>query len=341
MDNNEILRKLDQAYKAVTVGDLGNAVLAPQKFDQFIKSMQNRTKVLPEARFIPMDSQITDIDRVGFVGRVLTAGVAANEAVVSVNGAGEASVSPTFGTNRLIAKELRALTGIRDRALRRNIERGNFENTLVDMFGEAAGRDFEEWAILANTGAAARQGGAFPAADNLLTLTDGWAEKAANKVYGIESAGGAADNDFDPNDVETIFDAMITALPKQYLLDRSEWRIYVPWEVEDAYRNALRARGTQLGDSAQISGQDLLYKGFPISYCPMMERSNAPVNGAGRICWLTHPDNTVWGVFEEVNIEREREAKQRQTDFILTFEGDAHYEDENAAVVAYLDLLAR
>ena len=45
----------------------------------------------------------------------------------------------------------------------------------------------------------------------------------------------------------------------------------------------------------------------------------------------------VWGVFHEVTIEREREAKARRTDFVLSFEGDADYEDEAAAVAAFVD----
>ena len=329
--NDQLLAKLDQAYKEVTVADLDQTVLAPDKFDQYIQAMQHRTVILPEARFMTMESQITDIDRVGFVGRILTEGVDAAQAVVGA----EASVNPAFNTNRLTAKELRALTGIRDRALRRNIERGGFENTLVNLFGEAAGRDFEEWALLANEDANARQGGPFPAGDVLLTLTDGWIEKAANKVFGVAGADPA---EFDPNDVEEILDAMLVALPKQFLQNRSEWRYYVPWELENAYRNVLRARGTALGDSAQTQAQPLYYKGIPVRYCPMMERSQAPVDGAGRVAMLTHPDNTVWGIFHEVYIEREREAKLRRTDFVLTFEGDCHYEDENAAVSAYLDI---
>ena len=327
--NDEMLARLDAAFKEVTVADLGTSVLSIDKFDKFIQAMQHRTTILGEARFMKMDAQIADIDRIGFIGRVLTAGVDAAQAVVGA----EASVVPAFATNRLIAKELRALTGIRDRALRRNIEKGGFENTLVSIFGEAAGRDFEEWALLANTNAAARQGGPFPGGDVLLTMTDGWVERAANKVYG-QGVG----RDFDPADVESMFDAMLTALPKQYLQSRPEWRFYVPYVVEDGYRNLLRARGTALGDMAQTSGNDLVYKGIPVKYCPMIERSNAPVNGAGRVALLTHPDNTVWGIFQDVQIEREREAKLRQTDFVLTFEGDCHYEDENGAVAAYMDL---
>ncbi|WP_461369117.1 phage major capsid protein [Candidatus Darwinibacter acetoxidans] len=337
--NDELLQKLDSALKNVGVDTLGQGILAPQKFDRFVRAMQIRTKILPEARFIRMESQITDIDRVGFVGRVITQAVAPNPPANSLSGAvedtvgTETSVAPVFGTQVLRAVELRAMTGISDRALRRNIERGDFENTLVDLFGEAAGRDFEEFAILSD---------ANNTADPLLSLMNGWATGAANRVYGVQGANQAAE--FDPTDPESIFEALLDALPKQYLQNRAEWRFYVPYEIENKYRDVLRQRGTALGDAAQIGHEGLKYKGIPIVEVPMLERANVVAGGAdfsggvGRICMLQHPDNMVWGVFHQVSIERDRDIRNRRTDFVLTIEADAGYENPNAAAVAFLDI---
>lgn len=323
----DILEKLDASFKAVTVTGLGESVLAPEQFDRFVRSMQARALILPDARFITMGAQVTHIDRIGFVGRVLTAGVATGDTVVGT----ETSVAPTTVTNKLIAKEMRGLTGINDRALRRSIEQGDFEGTLVDMFGEAAGRDLEEWGLFADEGYT----------DDLLSLGNGWIQKAGNKVYGVESSGAAGDEDFDPAaaQIETMFAAMLDALPKQFLINRAEWRFYVPYEMEDAYRNILKARGTALGDAAQVGNAQLMYKGIPVVYAPMLERAGTEgaTTGTGKVAMLTHPDNTVWGVFEEVTIEKEREAKLRRTDFVLTIEADVHYEDENAVVIAYAE----
>ena len=33
--------------------------------------------------------------------------------------------------------------------------------------------------------------------------------------------------------------------------------------------------------------------------------------------WLTHPNNSVWGVFHEVTIEQEREAKEREKERLV------------------------
>lgn len=324
----ELLSKLDSAFKTITVGDLNEGILQPAKFDRFIRAMQHRTVIINDARFIRMESQQHDIDRVGFVGRILKSGTGTDGNHRTITDTNE-HAKPQFLTNKLQAKELQAITGIRDKALRRNIERGNFENTLVDLFGEAAGRDMEEWFILGDTDISWEN-------DDVLSLIDGWAKRAANKVYGD---GGS--KDFNPaGDTypEDMFEAMLSAIPKQFLQNRAEWRFYVDWDAENKYRNLLKKRETALGDTAQTTAGQLVYKGIPVIYVPMLERSAAVgSNGAGSVAMLQHPDNMVWGVFHEVTIERDRIPKDRRTDFVLTLEGDADYEDENAAVVAFAD----
>lgn len=343
--NAQLLAKLDAAFKGIVeISDLGDSVLAPEKFDRFVRQMEHSTIVLPAARFIRMDSQRVDIDRTGFVTRILHSGRDARSAGSTWPGGGVAGNSreltdpsdysePTFTTNQLQARELQAITSLRDDALRRNIEKGNFENTLIDLFSAAAGRDLEEFALLADNNLTYAQ-------DDVLCQTDGWLRKAAQKLYGVGS-----DKDFDPADTsfpENLFNEMLTALPKQYLANPADWKYYVPWRVYDAYRDQLRARGTQLGDSAQTSNMPLYFKGTQVVYCPFLERSHALRGAAdvdlieGEVCLLTNPDNMVWGVFYQVMIEREREAKKRRTDFVLAFEGDVHYEDENAAVAALI-----
>ncbi len=328
LTNAELLARLDSAFKAISVGDLNEGILVPEQFDRFVQVVQHRTTILQEARFIRMESHQHNIDRVGFTGRILRSGLASNKTTHRDLGTDE-HVAPTFQTNKLIAQELQAITGIKDQALRRNLEKANFESTLVDLFGEAAGRDLEEYTLLADK--------SFSYADDaVLSLTDGWVKRAANKVY-----GSGSDKDFDPAAntwPENMFEALLKAVPKQYLQNITEWRFYVDWEVQNDYRNLLKARGTQLGDQAITTAMGLVYKGIPVVYVPMLERSAAVgTAGAGDVAMLQHPDNMVWGLFHEITIERDRIPKSRQTDFVLTLEADADYEDENGAVVALID----
>lgn len=348
--NAQLLAKLDAAFKGILeINDFGDSVLAPAKFDRFVQQMEHSTVVLPAARFINMTSQRVDIDRTGFVTRILKSGRTAvpaspptwpdvaggsSRSLNTTWNGGEDFAEPSFWTNQLNARELQAVTSLRDDALRRNIEKGNFENTLIDLFSAAAGRDLEEFALLGDTNLTFAQ-------DDVLSQTDGWARKAKQKLYGV-----GADKDFDPSDdayPENMLNEMLQALPKQYLANPGDWKFYVTWSVYDGYRDILRARGTQLGDTAQTSNMPLYFKGTQVVYCPFLERAHSLRGAAdadlieGEIALLTNPDNMVWGIFHQVQIEREREAKLRRTDFVLAFEGDVHYEDENAAVVALVN----
>ncbi len=421
--NDDLLTKLDGAFKGLTtVSTLGSAVLQPEKFDKFVRQMQHKTTILKDARYIPMESQVVDIDRIGFTGRILSSGGAlASQAKTAVQAVTALSsgdyTAPTIATNKLVARELQAVCGINDATLRRNIEKGDFENTLIELFGEAAGRDLEEWGLLANLSLNTTTYA-------FLCLTDGWIKTAGQKVYGTYgdtssglsttiktatsvSAGGttltatATDlsgieaGDFlrvgiagspylefmtvasvnDSTDVitftepfaydhaalqavvqvdaipqfytgkttyiEDMFNAMLQALPKQYLQNPTEWRLYVTWDVYDGYRDILRARQTNLGDAAQTGNAPLYFKGIPVVYTPMLERStdyNSSAGTWGDVAMLQHPDNMVWGVFHDITIEPSRVAVSRRTDYVMTLEADVNYEDENAAVVAFIEV---
>lgn len=324
--NAEILADLDAAIKGITeVGNLHESILAPGQFDEFIRQMEISTTILPEARFMRMDSPVEHIDRIGFLGWGLMPGNNADGSSHDLTDSDMAT--PTTATNKLVAEELVLGVSLRDKMLRRNIERERMETTVIELMGEWAGRDLEGYAVLADKGINASE-------PKILKLTDNWAKLSPNKVFGTGS-----DKDFDPADPESIFEALMAAVPKQFFVDRSQWRLYVPWEVENAYRDVLKTRGTALGDTSQTSNQPLYYKGFLVKVCPTTDRSPSVADGGrGKIAMLQHPDNIVWGVFKEVGIEPERSARKRATDHILVVEADAGYEDENASAVAYLDL---
>ena len=327
--NRELLAIVDDVLKGgiTEVSDLGQAILQPAKFDKFVRTIQEKTTVVPEARYIKMEAHRVDIDRIAFIGRILDSLKDASGNIRELSSSEFAK--PAINTNRLDSEDFQAIASIRDETLRKNIEKGGFEDTLVDLFGEASGRDLEEFFLLADTDMSYAQ-------DHVLSKTDGWIKLAANAVYGV-----GASKDFDPAGAtypENMFEAMLDALPKQYLGSRAEWRFYVIYSIEKAWRKLLKARKTSLGDEFTTKAAPLAFEGIPIVRVPMLERAKTvALGGPGAVCMLEHPDNMAWGIFKEVGIEREREAKLHRTDFVLTVEGDAHYEDENAAVVAYIE----
>ena len=137
-----------------------------------------------------------------------------------------------------------------------------------------------------------------------------------------------------------MFDSILEATPKVYLKNRDKFRFWVDYDTDDKYRKKLKTRNSNLGDTVQTQHiVDIGYNGIPVRRAPVIERSNAvgTKGGAGRICLLGYPNNLVWGVFAQIAIEREREAKLRRTDFVLSLEVACNYEDENAATVAYIE----
>ncbi|WP_224749807.1 hypothetical protein [Polycladospora coralii] len=118
---------------------------------------------------------------------------------------------------------------------------------------------------------------------------------------------------------------MLQAVPKKYLRNKTEWKYYVTWEMEDDYRNTLRNRQTSLGDAAQTSAQGLYYKGIALEYVPQMPAGYA---------MLAPANNLVYGLYRDITIEKDRVPKLRKTDFVNSLRTDCHFEDENAVAVA-------
>jgi len=310
MDIKDMLKALDSAVKGINETTLGDSILQPTKLASFVEAMQLRANVLQEVTIQTMTSNKEDLDVTGFSGRIITKGITSG----GVSRGTETDSDLVFSTPTLRTAEFRAKTSLTDRALRRNIERGNLEDHLIQLMGEAAGRDWEEVALF----------GDLDLGNVVLGTMDGFLQQAGNSVINGFVLG--TDNP------EDLFEAMLEDLPKQYLIDPAEYRFYVPWALENDYRDKLKARGTALGDSAQTGAGELAYKGIPVRRAPIMERDtvyNPPA-------LLANPMQMVAGVFHQITIEPDRDAENRKTDFYLTWEGDVTYTEANSAVASLI-----
>jgi len=317
-DNQNLDYLTDMALKTIVdVSQLGSSVLQPEYFNQYIQeATQNRT-ILSEARRIVMNTQVYNIDRVGFGSRILQ--------YVAENTAISTSDAPTFSQNVLTAKEFVALTGISDNALRRTLEQSGFESTLVSMFAEQAGIDWEEQAVFGDTGISAY--------DTVMKSQEGWIAKADSGQL-LFDGGSGTDFDLSEDGYMAMFDAMIKAYPKEYFNQPSMLRLYCAWEEYDGFRTELATRETGLGDAVLAGNGELTYKGIPVKYAPVLNSAEG-VEHMGRPCILVQPDNLVYGVFEDITIERDRVPKSRRTDFVLGMEIDQDFVNEKAISIAF------
>ena len=307
LSNTEIMNRVQAALKQITVADLGDSVLNAEQADRFIQTVEESTPLLTETRRLDMTTPEKNIDRTGFGQRIMK-----NPEEEDISEASHGS-KPGFDTNVLKVEKIKGIVSIKDDTLEDNIERANFENTLIEMIGNRVGLDMEHMFLNGDTALTA---GDLNGEGAYLMLLDGWYKLASHSV---------GNNDFAVDDPESVFDSMFRALPRKYITNRADWRYYVHYDLEDDYRNVLKARGTALGDTAQTQADGLVYKGIQVVPVGNMPEGKAI---------LAHPDNMVYGIRRDVRIEPEREAKQEQTDFIITARIDANYEDENAVVVA-------
>lgn len=299
---------VNQVVKRINTSHLGDTALHPEKAAQLVREIEKSTPMLNAARRLNMTSDKRDIDRVGFRSRIMGAAPTEGDSATNVS-------DPDMTTNQLSVVKAVAVVELTDEALEDNIERDNFEDTLLSLIGERAGVDLEELYI----------NGDVDDTDDYLALTDGWLKLAGHTTAG--SASPAA-GEFDETDVEDMFEQMLLALIEsnpEFMRRRNDFAYWVTWKEENDYREALRERGTSLGDEAQTQSRPLAYKGIPV--IPVF---NVPDGEA----LLSVSSNLVYGIRRDIRLETERQARAGRTDFIVTFRTDAHYEDERGAVAA-------
>jgi hypothetical protein len=325
---DEVIKQME-SIKAISVSDLDKSILQPAYFNQFVVELMQEKTLLVDARMVEMTSPVENIDRTSFSERVLRPMVEGTALLDTRDGTNQ-NARPEFHQNQLVAVEIGAETGITDKTLRRNIERGNFQQTLLAMFGDRAGIDWEVYAL-----GSSKTNINYPAT-SVMHVGNGWLDKANDdqRIYGKESITDADDADFDGTDPESMFNQMIQKYPKPYLRNLVRMKIYVGWDLHFAYKEAVAKRVGALADAVLTGQWTPYYMGIEVVYCPAMDDVEL-VSAHGETAMLVDPNNLIYGIFYQVTIEPWRLPRERKMYFTLCMEVDQHYENENVVVVAY------
>lgn len=291
----------------------GKALLQPEQLGTFLRYATLPQTLLSRADFKLMKSFKFQLTKVGLTGRVLESGYKANGDI-------NPEITPAtveFTPEELDAKKLKAMCEINDDEKEDNLEQATFEQTLLQMMGERIGEDLEYWAIFADTDISY-------ATDKLLSTTDGWIKKAGIK---LKSTGFDNGEDFDlDNTIESMFDAMLYALPKRARINRNSLSFFVPFEVEDAYRNLLKSRGTPLGDSVQTGYQPFLnYKNIPVIPVVTLDDEEGRGLDNSATSFLGDPKNMAYGIYKNLSIEPKRIVEEELTQYWYRMRGDVGY----------------
>lgn len=325
---NQLVNEQEKAvFKSMkTDMETGKALLNVEQLGYFLREATLDNTILRDADFKLMQSFKKHLNRTGINGRVLTNGY-------DVNGETDPNIPKAdvdFGANELDAKKLKAMCEIEDDEKEDNMTQAQFQQTLLQMMGERIGEDLEYWALFSDTEIARSK-------DPLLNTTDGWIKKCVNTINSTSIA--PSNGVFDINDgPEAIFDAMIKAMPPRFRKNRRQLKFYVPFELEDAYRNILIARGTGLGDSAQIGFNPLSFKGIPIEHCSTLDDEDGRSIDSKVTAILTNPKNLAYGLWKNLSVEPERIAKNELTRYWFRMRGDVDYYFRNGAVTAKMTL---
>lgn len=204
-------------------------------------------------------------------------------------------VSPEFEQVVLTSSKLVVPWTITEEFLEDNPEQGRAEQLIADMMSTQAANDLEDLATNGDEGSV----------DPLLQANDGFLELGASG--NVKDFNAAA---FTTN----VFEQMMRELPSKYRnRDRSKLRFFVPFDMEMDYLNTLAARMGDAADKFLSSGaaSRLNYGGVPIvglAYLPTDGNTNGGSNEMK--CFLSNPDNLVWGVQRDMKLRKSTEGKQ-------------------------------
>ena len=308
-NEKEVFKSMRTPRDAMTSA---KALLNDEQFNTFIRAATINQSILQDASFRKMNAMNQIVSTTGITGRILQNGY--EDADFNTEDQLTAATL-NFGKAELNSKKLKALTYLYDDDKEDNIEREQFEQTLLSMMGEAVGRDLEAVCVFGND---AYTSGSPAVKDPLFSTFDGWLEQAKSYQVKSDGAKGAGTKDFDLDDgIDAMFDAMIGKLPVPYraagLMNRLAF--YVPWEVYDAYQNLLASRVDTLGDANLTGRPALTYKNIPVKYAPVLDAADGRTVFGNVPSILTIPEFVWYGVYKDLSVEPNRIVAQEKTEY--------------------------
>jgi len=280
-DSRTIIEKADMAV-AQMIADGG--YLNPEQSDSFYRKLIDEPTLIGNVRTVQMKSPKMNIDTIGFGSRILRAAPASGTALNA-----DQRVRPAFGQVNLETEEIIAEVHIPYDALEDSIERGNLENTIMQMLTGRVSLDLEELLINGDTSSA----------DSYLALHDGALALAGHTVDG--SALTAIDKD--------AFKQALQEMPTQYLRNLAAMNFLMSWHNVIEYRDTLAGRSTRRGDDFFLNRPTVPAFGVPIVPAALMPNNEI---------LFTYPQNLIFGIQRDIMIETDKDIRERTLIVVLT-----------------------
>lgn len=294
-DSRRIIEKADLAVSQM-ISDGG--YLNPEQSDTFYRKLIDEPTLIGKVRTVQMNSPKMNIDSIGFGSRILRAAPASGIAL-----AADQRVRPAFGQIQLDTEEVIAEVHIPYDALEDSIERGNLQNTIMQMLTGRVSLDLEELLITGDT----------TSADAYLALFDGALALAGHTVDG--SALTAIDKD--------VFKAALQEMPTQYLRNLNAMSFMMSWHNTFEYRDALADRATGAGDDFYLNRPTVFAFGVPIVPAALMPNDEV---------LFTYPQNLIFGIQRDIMIETDKDIRARNLIVVLTMRIAIEAEEKDSIV---------
>lgn len=306
MSNAELQKRTDLALSQMSSN---GGLLEPEQADAFIDLIQEQPTLLRDARVVRMNAPQRKINRLGFGSRIMKAAPQGTPPYAKDDGTNDRYLAaadrsaPTTSQITLTTKEIMAEIHIPYEVLEDNIEGMSMEDHIMTLIAERAAVDIEDWALNADTASA----------DAYLALNDGYLKQMTSHVVNNASAGISPD----------LFQAGMLAIPQKYLRNLNELRQYITVADSINYRANVAKRATGYGDSALTTSGDLVAYGVKTDALALLPASTG---------FFTFPQNLVFGVQRQIQVETDRDIRSRQIIIVLTMRCDAKIDMEDATV---------
>jgi HK97 family phage major capsid protein len=299
----------------VAISDLttDGGYLQPEQADAFIDMIMETPTVLKQSRHLRMNKPETKIDRMGFGSRIFHAAPQGSSPFADDDGTNDRHLAaakrskPTTAQISVTTKEYMAEVHVPYEVLEDNIERGGFEAHLMRQIATRAAVDFEELALWSDTASG----------DADLLLQDGWLKRMTAHVVNNASAGISPD----------MFVNGMLAMPQKYLRDLALMRHFVTVANTIRYRQKVAQRATGYGDTMLQQAAPIFAGGVAVEAAPMLAAA-----GTGNVGFMTFPQNLIFGIRRDIQVESVREIRAREIIVVVTARLGFQIDDGDAAV---------
>ena len=325
-----ILEKLDSLGQMAKKSDSwtnltnGNALLNAEQSTEFYREFQYSDPALTVTTMKRMKRESRQASLLRITGRVSHWGY--TNGTDHITNANIPEATKTFTPIEVTTTKIKAKTSLTDDEMEDNIAGQNLQTTVLDEMGYRMGQENALWNFWGDTTIS-------PSTDDFLCAKDGWIKKSTNKIVSKDVDG--TDGVFDiATGITTMFDAMRNALPRDVFNSRQQLAFLCPIEVEDAYRNSVTYRNTQLGDDTLLGWDGLTYKGIPVLHSPALDETTCQTRHGGACTVLSNISNLEYNIYKDTRVELKRDVDNETTEFHFRYRGAPSVVRPDAVVCA-------